>query len=373
MHLKTTCCLLTVYVLGSVALFGQKKQLDLGIVGLSHGHAHWVFQSAKRGDFSLVGIVEPDKEVVAKYAKQYGFAMELVFPTMEQMIAKKQPQAVAAFGNIYDHLNIVEVCAPKGIHVMVEKPLAASLAHAKKMAALARKYQIHLLTNYETTWYPTNHEAYARAKEQAAIGEIKKVIVRDGHKGPKNIGVEPEFLSWLTDPVLNGGGAVMDFGCYGANLLTWLMDGKRPLKVMAVTQQLQPENNPKVDDEANILLTYEDAVGIIHASWNWPIGRKDMEIYGKKGAIYADDRYNLRIRMAEGYDGFSEERLKLSERTAPYDDPFTYFAAVIHNEIQILPFDLSSLENNMLVMEILDAALRSAKSNKAVKLHKPNR
>lgn len=368
MPLKTTFLLLVAFFLANVSANGQKRPIALGIVGLSHGHAHWVFQSAKRGDFILAGIVEPDKEVVAKYARQYGFALELVFPTMEQMIAKKQPQAVAAFGNIYDHLNIVEVCAPKGIHVMVEKPLAASLAHAKKMEALAKKYHIHLLTNYETTWYPTNHQAYAMAKEQAAIGDIKKVIVRDGHKGPKNIGVEPEFLSWLTDPVLNGGGAVMDFGCYGANLLTWLMDGKKPLKVLAVTQQLQPENNPEVDDEANILLTYEDAVGIIQASWNWPIGRKDMEIYGKKGAIYADDRYNLRIRMAEGYDGFSEERLKLSERTAPYDDPFAYFAAVIHNEIQIRPFDLSSLENNMLVMEILDAAIRSAKTNKAVKL-----
>jgi predicted dehydrogenase len=370
MPLKTTLLLLMAFMISNITVNGQKKTLALGIVGLSHGHAHWVFQSAKKGDFTLAGIVEPDMDVVRKYAKQYGFAMELVFPTMERMIEKTQPQAVAAFGNIYDHLKIVEVCAPKGIHVMVEKPLAASLAHAKKMEALARKHKIHLLTNYETTWYPTNHEAYAKAKEQSAIGDIKKVIVRDGHKGPKNIGVEPEFLSWLTDPVLNGGGAVMDFGCYGANLLTWLMQGKKPLEVMAVTQQLQPENNPNVDDEANIVLTYADAVGIIHASWNWPIGRKDMEIYGKKGAIYADDRYNLRIRMAEGYDGYSEERLKLPERTAPYDDPFAYFAAVIHNEIQMPPYDLSSLENNMVVMEILDAAIRSAKSNKAVKLRR---
>ena len=368
--MKTTLFLLIALLLGTVCLYGQKKPLELGIIGLSHGHAHWVFQSVGRGDFAIAGIVEPDKEVVAKYAKQYGFNTELVFPTIEQMIEKKRPRAVAAFGNIYDHLQIVKECAPKGIHVMVEKPLAVSLAHAKKMEALAKKYHIHLLTNYETTWYPTNHEAYARAKAQAAIGEINKVIIRDGHKGPKNIGVEPEFLRWLTDPVLNGGGAVIDFGCYGANLLTWLMEGKKPLKVMAVLQQLQPENNPKVDDEANIIVSYNDAVGIIHASWNWPIGRKDMEVYGKKGAIYADNRYNLRIRMAEGYDGYSEERITLPERTAPYDDPFAYFAAVINNEIQMTPYDLSSLENNMLVMEILDAAIRSARSEKAVKLRK---
>ena len=366
--LKTTVLLLSALLSGIVVLYGQKKPLELGIVGLSHGHAHWVFQSVGRGDFNIVGIVEPDAQVVAKYARQYRFDAELVFPSIEQMIEKKHPQAVAAFGNIYDHLKIVEECAPRGIHVMVEKPLAASLSHAKKMEALARKHQIQLLTNYETTWYPTNHKAYALAKEQAAIGGIHKIIVRDGHKGPKNIGVEPEFLRWLTDPTLNGGGAVMDFGCYGANLLTWFMEGKKPLKVMAVLQQLQPENNPNVDDEANIILTYEGAVGIIHASWNWPIGRKDMEVYGKKGAVFADNRHKLRVRNAEGYDGFTEESMTLPERAAPYDDPFAYFAAVLNHEIQVPPYDLSSLENNMLVMEILDAAIRSAKTGKAVKL-----
>src|SRR5690606_20131872 len=140
---------------------------------------------------------------------------------------------------------IVETCAPKGIHIMVEKPLAVSLEHAKKMEALAKKHQIHLLTNYETSWYPTNVKANELLKE-GTIGALRKVIVRDGHKGPKKIGVSPEFLNFLTDPKLNGGGAIMDFGCYGANLMTWIQQGKRPNSVTAVTQQLQPENNPKV-------------------------------------------------------------------------------------------------------------------------------
>src|SRR5690606_40596134 len=104
-----------------------------------------------------------------------------------------------AFGTIYEHLNVVKVCAPKGIHVMVEKPLAVSLDHARKMEALAKKYNIHLLTNYETTWYASNHKARELLNE-GAIGDIRKVVVRDGHKGPKQIGVNNEFLNWLTDP-----------------------------------------------------------------------------------------------------------------------------------------------------------------------------
>jgi predicted dehydrogenase len=346
----------------------QKKPLEIGVVGLTHSHVGWVFNSnAAHQEFTIVGIVEPDLEVAKKYARQFNFDMDLVYPTLEELIAKKKPQAVTAFGNIYDHLKIVEICAPKGIHVMVEKPLAVSLAHAKKMDALSKKHNIHLLTNYETTWYPTTHKAYEIAK-QDSIGPIRKVIVRDGHRGPKNIGVPPEFFAWLTDPILNGGGAITDFGCYGANLLTWIMEGQKPISITAVTQQQQPENNPKVDDEANIIVTYPNAVGIIEASWNWTIGRKDMEVYGSKGVIFADNRNDIRVRMAEGYDGFHEKKATLKEREAPYNDPFLLFAAVINEEIKLKPYDLSSIENNLIAVAILDAAIKSAKTGKSVKM-----
>jgi scyllo-inositol 2-dehydrogenase (NADP+) len=61
-------------------------------------------------------------------------------------------------------------------------------------------------------------------------------VLHDGHRGPKEIGCPPELLQWLTDPVLNGGGALTDFGCYGADLMNWLMQGQRPTSVFAVTQ-----------------------------------------------------------------------------------------------------------------------------------------
>lgn len=347
----------------------QTNPLKIGVVGLTHTHVHWIFDSEKSGDFAIVGIVEPNTELAMRYAKQHGFSMDKVFNTMEEMIEATHPAAVTAFGTIYEHLEVVEKAAPHGIHVMVEKPLAVSLDHARKMEALAKKHNILLLTNYETTWYPTNHKAYELVKNDA-IGAIKKVVVRDGHRGPKKIGINSEFLDWLTDPVQNGGGAITDFGCYGINLMTWLMEGKRPISVTAVIQQLQPENNPKVDDDATILLKYDTANAIVQASWNWPIGRKDMEIYGLKGVIYADNRNELRLRIAEGYDGYKEEPFNLEERISPYNDPFSLFAAVIKKEVTLSPYDLSSLDNNMIVMEILDAAVKSAKSKKTIELKK---
>lgn len=355
------------FVLMTFSALSQNKPLRVGIAGLTHTHVHWILGREQRGDIEIVGIAEPNRELAERYAKQYGIPMTIVYNTLEEMIAATKPEAVTAFGTIFEHLKVVEVAAPKGIHVMVEKPLAVSIDHAMKMAALARKHNIHLLSNYETTWYPTNHKAKELLNSNA-IGELTQIVVRDGHRGPKRIGINKEFLDWLTDPVQNGGGAVIDFGCYGANLSTWLHDGRKPLAVTAVTQQLQPENNPKVDDEATIILTYPKSKATIQASWNWPIGRKDMEVYGSTGAIWADNRNNLRMRIAEGYDGFKEEAMLLPERKEPYNDPFSLLAAVVKGEIKISTNDLSSLENNLIVVEILEAAKESAKTGKTVKL-----
>lgn len=364
---RSIIILLTLYLCQCYPATAQKDPLEIGVIGLTHTHVHWIFGSEARGDFTIVGIVEPDRELAQRYADQYGFSMALVHDNMEDLLKTQTPEAVTAFGTIYEHLEVVQTFAPLGIHIMVEKPLAVSIDHARQMAELAERYEVQLLTNYETTWYPTNHEAFEWVKLDS-IGAIRKVIIRDGHRGPKKIGINSEFLDWLTDPEQNGGGAITDFGCYGTNLMTWLMEGQRPLTVTAVTQQLQAVNNPLVDDEATIILTYPSATAIIQASWNWPIGRKDIEIYGLTGALYADNRHDIRMRKAEGYDGFDEISMRLEERIPPYDDPFAYLGAVIRDEIDPPEFDLSSLENNLIVMEILDAAIRSAKSGQTIYL-----
>jgi predicted dehydrogenase len=341
----------------------KEVPLRVGVVGLTHTHVHWILGS-EVNDIEIVGIVEPNGDLAKRYLDMYGLSMDLVYDTMDEMIKKTKPEAVAAFGTIYDHLKVVETCAPKGIHVMVEKPLAVSLDHAKKMKSLAEKHDIHLLTNYETTWYPTNHEAYDMAQNNQ-LGDLRKIVVHDGHQGPEEIGVNMEFLEWLTDPLLNGGGAITDFGCYGANLVTWLMEGERPTSVFAVTQNIKPDIYTEVDDEATIVLTYPKTQAIIQASWNWPMSRKDMEVYGKTGYAIADNRSNLRYRLKESDP---ETKITLEERPAPFNDPFVYLAAIIRNKIEVNSYNLSSLENNIVVMEILEAAKESAKTGKVVYL-----
>ncbi len=352
----------------SLASFGQsKKPLRVAVVGLVHTHVHWILGREDRGDIEIVGIQESNIDLAQRYADQHGFSMDIVYPDIDTMLDEVKPEAVFAFNTIHDHLTVVEKCAPRGIHVMVEKPLAVSLEHARKMEALAKKYQIELLTNYETTWYGSNHTIFDMVVEHKEIGDIRKIVIHDGHEGPEEIGVNSEFLEWLTDPKWNGAGALTDFGCYGANLSTWFMQGERPTSVFAVTQQIKPEKYPKVDDEATIIVTYPGAQVIIQASWNWPFSRKDMEVYGTRGFAFADDGTNMRIRLP-GEDSWE------SRQAPPLDykenDPFAYFYGVINGEIKPEPYNPSSLENNMVVMEILQAAMNSARSGKSVNLNK---
>ncbi|MVM30566.1 gfo/Idh/MocA family oxidoreductase [Spirosoma sp. HMF4905] len=347
----------------------SKKPLRVGIAGMAHDHVHGIlnkaFKQTGQTDIEIVGIAEPNRELAERLAKQHGFSMSLVYPTVAEMLDKTKPEAVTDFGPIVDHKKTVDICAPRGIHVMVEKPLATTFADAKQMEALAKKHKIQLLTNYETTWYGSNHKAYAIANTDKSIGDLRKIVVHDGHQGPKEIGVSKEFFAWLTDPVTNGAGALFDFGCYGANLSTWLMHNERPLSVMAVTQQIKPDIYPKVDDEGTIILTYPKTQTIIQGSWNWPFSRKDMEVYGQTGYVFTVDGSRMRIRLK---DDKNEKAVEAPQTDAPATDSFAYFARLIHGETK--PDELTSLENNIIVMEILDAARQSAKTGKAIKLPK---
>ena len=338
--------------------------LRLAVAGSTHGHVGWILGRKDKTDITLVGIYEPNKELVKKQSKQYNIPEELFYDDLKTMLDKVKPEAVVAFGSIYQHLSVVEACAPRKIHVMVEKPLAVSVKHAERMQALAKQYGILLLTNYETSWYPTTERTYQLAIDSNYVGKIRKAVFHHGHEGPKEIGVSKEFFEWLTDPVQNGGGALIDFGCYGSNIITYLMRGEKPVSVTAITSQFKPAIYPKVDDEATIIVEYKTAQCIIQASWNWPYGRKDLELYGDLGYIIAPDRYNLRRRNKKTSLEWTE---KLTQKeSGVYDDPFIYFMDVIRKRITVPEYSLYSLSNNVMVVRILDAARESAKTGKKI-------
>ncbi len=339
------------------------RPLRLAIAGLVHGHVSGFLRSAQgRKDVEIVGIYEPDKALLEHYGDQYKIPAAAQFTDLNEMLDRTKPEAVASFTNTFDHPAIVEAASGRHIHVMMEKPLAVSNADAQRIKRAADRGGVQVFVNYETTWYPSHGEIWSLMKEQKAGGDIRKMVAMDGHQGPKAINVQPEFFAWLSDPVKNGAGALYDFGCYGANLMTWLMDNQRPLAVTAVTQHFQPTVYPRVDDEATILVEYPQAQGIIQASWNWPLCRKDLEVYGERGYAIATGGNALRVGMGNK----PEQTITPSARPADEHDSIAHLIAVARGARK--PNALSSLDNNIIVTEILDAARQSAQSHQRIVL-----
>ena len=340
-----------------------KPPLRVVIAGLVHGHADGFFShSLNRSDIQIVAIAEPDRAHFDRYAAKFHLEPSLYHADLEETLRVTKPEAVLVYTSTYDHRKVVELCARYSVPVMMEKPLAVSYEDAQAIARAARAAKIQVLVNYETSWYPSNHAAYDLV-HSGAIGEIRKVVVHDGHQGPKEINVQPEFFKWLTDPKLNGAGALFDFGCYGADLMTWLMDGERPLTVTAITQQIKPDIYPHVDDEATTVLTYPKAQAILQASWNWPFARKDMEVYGRTGSIITIAANDIAVRLPHQAQSSTRAAAPIP---APYGDSLTYLRAVLLDGAK--PDALSSLETNLIVTEILDAARRSAASGQTIHL-----
>jgi glucose-fructose oxidoreductase len=338
--------------------------IRVAVVGLVHGHVAGFLPALKsHPEIQLVGIEEPDTDLTQKYRNQFHLDTKLFFTSIDTMIQQTHPQALLVYTAISDHRKVIEIAASHGISVMVEKPLATTLDDALAIRKTAREHHIHVLVNYETTWYSSNHGAYEEL-QQGKLGELHKVIFRDGHQGPKEIGVPPEFLRWLTDPQKNGAGALFDFGCYGADLITWLTHGETPISVTAVAQTDKPNLYPHVDDDAAIIVRYPRLQAVLMPSWDWSFNVKDMALYGTKGSAVTVGPNQLSVR----YEGNAQPTLLTPPPlVAPRDDSLHYLVAVLRGQL-IPKGDLTALDTNIIVMQILSAARDSARTGRTIQL-----
>ena len=332
----------------------QTGPLRIGIIGLVHGHVEGLLWNAtRREDIALVGISDPDRALFDRLAAKYKLDPSLYYPTPEAMLDAAKPEAVSVMSSIKDHAAAVEACAPRGVHMLVEKPLAYSRTDATRIERLAREHRVLVLTNFETSWYASVREA-KRMIESGGRAPLRRMAFRHGHKGPKEIGCSAEFLAWLTDPEQNGGGAIVDFGCYGAVLSTWLMNGQRPVSVVASTATLKPALYPRVDDDATIVLEYPSATAVLQASWTWTHDSKEMDLYTERGSIHAAKWDDLAVRE----ENAPPKAVKPPAKPKDLENEWTYLRTVVRGGCPVDP--LSSLEYNVIVAEILDDARRSA-------------
>lgn len=337
-----------------------QEKLRIVLAGLSHDHVNGTLAKNKNGEAVVIGIAEADQQLCSRMKATYQLPDSIFYNTLEAALKKNHPDLVMVYNAPTEHLGVIKTCMPLHIPVMVEKPLCFSYTEAKQIQMLSKKYKTPVYTNYVSNWYSSNLEIYHRVLKKNETGTIYKMIMHGGHRGPVEIGCSKDFLGWLTDPVKNGGGALTDFGCYGACIMTELMQGKKPISVFAITRHLKPGVYPKVDDDATILLEYPGTTGIIEASWSWPYTIMDMEVYGRDAYLHAADPENLESKTEKG-------RKQESISVPSYKNEMEYLTAVIKNGA---PDDnlLLSLERNLTVVQILDAARRSVAEGKKIAL-----
>ncbi len=351
---------LVILLLTQKISFGQ-EMLKVAIAGLSHDHVHLLLNLYEQKKVDIVGIAESDPQLVQRMQTRYHIPDHLIFENLSHLLERVKPAVVLAYNPTDEHVQVAELCMPLKIPVMAEKPLAINKKQAKRIAELANEHHTLFLTNYETTWYKSNQHL-KRLVDEKATGTITKMMVKDGHQGPREIGCSEDFLRWLTDPAKNGGGALMDFGCYGANLMTWLKKGERPKAVTAITKQLKPDIYSKVEDDATIVLEYQDgSTGVIQASWSWPYSVKDLQVFGAEGQWHAVDDTTLLKYPAH------QKPSKIQLPDNYYENHLAYLQAILNGKLQS-DDDLSSLSNNLIVVEILEAAKKSAAEGKRILL-----
>jgi predicted dehydrogenase len=345
--------------------FAQEK-LKVVIAGLSHDHVNGMLAKGKNGDVIIIGIAESNRRLSERMKAAYGLPDSVFYKNLSAAFKKNKPDLVMVYNAPVEHLAIIEACMPFKIPVMVEKPLCFSNADAAKIKILSEKYNTKVFVNYPSAWYTSFIELLKRVNEKNEIGVINKMEMHGGHRGPVEIGCSKDFSNWLTDPLKNGGGAITDFGCYGASIMTELMQGETPVSVFAVTRKLKPSVYPKVDDDATIILEYPGSTGIIEASWNWPYTIMDVEAYGKNGYLYAS-QFNT-SGGNPSLQSKNEKESKPENISVPqYKDEVEYLTAVIKNSA---PDNnkLLSLKHNIIVVKVLDAARRSAKEGRKISL-----
>jgi predicted dehydrogenase len=347
-------------ILSAVLTASPQPEYKIAVVGLVHSHVWGHLNSMVKNDPArLVGVAEPNQELVAE-AKKAGVGENLIFADYKKMLDQTQPDIVWAFVENNRHLEIVQVCAPRKIHVIFEKPLASTYKDAVAIRDLARKHNIQVMTNYQMAWWPANYAAHSQA-QSGAIGQVYRLRGVVGHGGPGSQGPRNKyFFEWLTDPVKNGAGALMDFGCYNALWSLWYLG--RPETVFAQVNRLQPERFPKVEDNATLVLHYPNGVGIFEGSWDLPRSFQDLEVFGRQGIIYMR---NGNVEVRKGRD---VQPVTLDPLPAGHSKPIVYMVEAIKSG---KPIDgMTALDINVGVNEIIDAAKESVRTGKAVKLPK---
>lgn len=333
-----------------------ERRYRLGVAGLVHDHVwgeleHW----RKTGRVDFAAVAEPDDALRERAVREFGFADGFGSPA--ELFERSDVQIVQVCTSNAGGVEVVERAAARGVHAVVEKPMAATLAGADRMLRAVEEAGTQLMINWPFRWRPATVQAWNLVRG-GVIGHVFHARVRMAHKGPREFGCSDAFCNWLFDAEQNGAGALVDYCSYGAVAARHLFG--MPNAVQGVAARLT-KSDVAVDDNAALTLIYDDRFAIAEASWSQIPSYHDAVYLGTEGTVWTQDG---KVFLADESRGERELPVQLSpdhERSGP-----AYFLHCLDGEH--LPEDVCSGKICRDAQEILEAGLRSNAEGRRIAL-----
>ena len=352
-----------------------------GILGISFDHMHMgdlLRQVAQHPDAEIAGIYDPDRGRMEAAIGSFSIPADRVFTDLETCLAKARADLAIICCATAEHANMVEKVAPHGLHILVEKPFAASVSDARRMIAAMEETGRRLAINWPSTWSPC-HNTAKRLVEQGAIGEVIEVHYCGGNRGPlfhlaDKIEVSAEEVeaqkphSWWYKKAA-GGGSLLDYLGYGVTMGTWFLDGKVPIEVTCAVDEAP---GIEVDQHSITICRYAQGLSKFETRWGtftdpWtiqPQPKCGFVIAGADGTISSYD-YDDYVTV-QTHKRPKPHQIAAPATRAPHQNPVQYLLHCLEKNRP--PAGPVSLPISRIGQEIVDAAVRSAKSKRAVRL-----
>jgi len=347
------------------------QKIRLAFVGGEHLHFGGLLKSALASPTAeVVGVSIADDELREFFQKQNtGLAM---FATAEELYDRAKPQAIITCADNARAAAVVAAAAERGVHIMKEKPMAATLALAEQMATTAARHDVRLMVNWPTNWSPALHHA-KKLIDDGRIGKVWQVHHRAGHGGPPRDFAARGPVSrvgwgWLIDRETNGGGAAIDFCSYGAVMSRWIMG--QPSRVVALGGRYSKDFFT-VDDNAVMILGYAHGHCVVEATWTQPAVpvRAPAMIYGEEGTIALTSQEEFMVANRGGPGELSSndgETIKAPALLDHFKSGPDYFTSCL---LRDQPFEgMVSAELSRDAQEILEAGMTSIARGREVGL-----
>lgn len=279
------------------------KPYRVAVLGLVHDHVWGELPAIKDCERAeLVAACDPNPPLRERVSSEYGCR---AYERLKDLFDTESLDAAYVFSSNAEGAELAVLAMERGLHVLIEKPMAATLDGAERMLSASEKHNVRLMINWPFAWWPQLQHALKLAGD-GAIGDVWQVRYRAAHQGPEELGCSKYFCEWLFDPAKNGGGAMMDYCCYGANLARVLLGN--PQKVTATKATLCKTHLP-VEDNAIVLMHYPKALAIAEGSWT-QAGKLTSYltvIYGTRGTLMVEPRLGGRLLLATESQPVGEE------------------------------------------------------------------